>query len=137
MPREFSRTRRVEEQMRRDLSDMIRHEIKEPGLGMISISEIRVTPDLGQAQVYVSILQDDREIIERSLETLQAYAGKLRGLLGKRMRIRRVPELTFIYDDLIRRSAELDQVIENAVEEDHRKADRYHTSINDNGEDHG
>ena len=123
--------------MRRDLSDMIRHEIKEPGLGMISISEIRVTPDLGQAQVYVSILQDDREVIDRSLETLQVYAGKLRGLLGKRMRIRRVPELTFIYDDLIRRSAELDQVIENAVEEDHRKADHYHTSMTDNGEEHG
>ena len=60
MPREFSRTRRVEEQLRRDLAELIRHEIKEPGLAILSISEIRVSSDLAVAQVYVSIMQDDR-----------------------------------------------------------------------------
>jgi len=137
MPREFSRTRRVEEQLRRDLAELIRHEIKEPGLGIISIAEIRVSPDLNHAQVFISILQDDADIIEYSLETLQAYAGKLRSLLGKRMHIRRVPELVFIYDNLIQRGTALGHVIEEAVEEDHRKADQYHTEIGDNEEDNG
>ena len=87
MPKEFSRTRRVEEQLRRDLAEMIRHEIKEPGLGIISITEARVSPDLAVAQIYVTVLQDDPELVAYSLDTLRAYAGKLRGLLGKRMHI--------------------------------------------------
>lgn len=137
MPREFSRTRRVEEQLRRDLAELIRMEIKEPNLGMISIPEIRVTPDLAYAQVFISILQDDRETINHSMQTLEAYAGKLRGLLGKRMHIRRIPELQFIYDDLIQRGSALNQAIEDAVEEDHKKADRYHTPLAADEDDNG
>jgi ribosome-binding factor A len=137
MPREFSRTRRVEEQLRRDLAELIRMEIKEPGLGMISIAEIRVSRDLTHAQIYVSILQDDAETIRYSMHMLQEYAGKLRGLLGKRMHIRRVPELHFIYDDLIQRGTALNHVIEGAVEEDHKKADHYHTDIDNSEEDNG
>jgi ribosome-binding factor A len=134
MPREFSRTRRVEEQLRRDLAELIRHEIKEPGLGMVSISEIKVSPDLSVAQIYVSIMQDDREIIDHTMQTLHDYAGKLRGLLGKRMHIRRVPQLNFLYDDLIQKGTQLDKVIENAVEQDRQKADQFHTDP-ENGED--
>lgn len=137
MPREFSRTRRVEEQLRRDLAELIRHEIKEPGLAILSISEIRVSPDLAVAQVYVSIMQDDRELIDYTLHTLQNYAGKLRGLLGKRMRIRRVPQLTFIYDDLIQKGTQLDHAIDRAVEQDRQKADRYHTDVVDEDADNG
>jgi ribosome-binding factor A len=127
MPREFSRTRRVEEQLRRDLAELIRHEIKEPGLGITSISEIKVSPDLAVAQVYISIMQDDHELIDYTMHTLQDYSGKLRGLLGKRMRIRRVPQLNFIYDDLIQKGNKLDKAIEKAVEEDRQKADQFHT----------
>ena len=64
MPRAFSRTRRVEEQLRRELAELIRHEVKEPDLGMISIAEIRVGTGLDQAQIYITIMQDDAEIIE-------------------------------------------------------------------------
>jgi len=137
MPREFSRTRRVEEQLRRDLAELIRHEIKEPGLGIISIAEVKVSPDLNHAQIYITILQDDVDIIEYSLETLRAYAGRLRSLLGKRMHIRRVPALVFIYDDLIQRGTALSHVIDEAVEEDHKKADQYHTQTGESEEDNG
>jgi len=137
MPREFSRTRRVEEQLRRDLAELIRHEIKEPDLGMISITEIKVSPDLAHAQIYTTILQDDADIIKYSMQTLQDYAGRLRSLLGKRMRIRRVPELVFIYDDLIQRGTALSQVIEEAVDVDRKKADQYHTELGDSEEHDG
>jgi ribosome-binding factor A len=137
MPREFSRTRRVEEQLRRDLAELIRHEIKEPGLGITSISEIKVSPDLSVAQIYISIMQDDRELIDYTMHTLQDYAGKLRRLLGKRMRIRRVPQLNFIYDDLIQKGTELDKAIENAVEQDRQKADQFHTDQTNEEGDNG
>jgi ribosome-binding factor A len=135
MPRQFSRTRRVEEQLRRDLAELIRHEIKEPDLGMISITEIKVSRDLAHAQIYTTILQDDADTIEYSMQTLHNYAGKLRSMLGKRMRIRRVPELIFIYDNLIQRGTALNQVIEKAVDGDRKKADEYHTELGDSEED--
>ena len=137
MPRQFSRTRRVEEQLRRDLAELIRHEIKEPDLGMISITEIKVTRDLAHAKIYTTILQDDADTIEYSMQTLRNYAGKLRSMLGKRMRIRRVPELIFIYDNLIQRGTALNQVIEKAVDGDRKKADEYHTERGDSEEDNG
>lgn len=135
MPRQFSRTRRVEEQLRRDLAELIRHEIKEPDLGIISITEIKVSRDLAHAQIYTTILQDDADTIEYSMQTLRNYAGKLRSILGKRMRIRRVPELIFIYDNLIQRGTALNQVIEKAVHGDRKKADEYHTELGDSEED--
>ena len=137
MPREFSRTRRVEEQLRRDLAELIRHEIKEPDLGMLSITEIKVTPDLAHAQVYITILQDDADVIEYSMQILKDYAGRLRSILGKRMHIRRVPQLIFIYDDSIQRGTALNQVITDAVDEDHKKAGQYHTQVGENEEDNG
>ena len=135
MPREFSRTRRVEEQLRRDLAELIRHEIKEPDLGMVSISEIKVSTDLSVAQVYITIMQDDSQVIDYTMHTLENYAGKLRGLLGKRMRIRRVPQLNFLYDDVILKANRLDKAIENAVEKDRQKADQFHTEqLNEDGD---
>lgn len=125
MPKEFSRTRRVEEQLRRDLAEMIRQDVKEPELGMVSITEIRVSPDLSVAQVYVTVLPDDAERIDRTLNILRQYAGKFRGLLGKRMRIRKVPQLTFIYDDLLEKSSRLDHAIDTAIARDKEKTGMY------------
>ena len=137
MPREFSRTRRVEEQLRRDLAELIRHEVKEPDLGMISIAQIKVTTDLAHAQVYITILQDDQTVIDYTLHTLRSYASKLRGLLGKRMHIRRVPELIFIYDDLIQKGTALSHVIDSAVRTDRKKASEFHTDNSESEEKDG
>jgi len=133
MPRDFSRSRRVEEQIRRELSELIRHDIKEPGLGILSVAEVRVTSDLSLAHVYISVLDDDAEVIQYSMDTLRNYAPKLRGLLGKRMYIRTVPQLDFIYDDLIQKSAELDHLIDQAVDGDRQKASDYGTDVDEQG----
>lgn len=122
MPRAFNRSRRVEEQLRRELSEMIRHDIKEPGLGLLSIAEVKITSDLSQARVYISLLEDDPEVIDSSMQILRAHTNKLRGLLGKRMYIRAVPTLEFIYDDLVRKGTELNHLIEQAVNKDRQKA---------------
>lgn len=127
MPRDFSRTRRIEEQLRRELSGLIRESVKEPELGMISIAEIRVTSDLGLAKVYISLIEDDPTVIQSSLDILRRYAGKLRGLIGKRMHIRTVPQLEFIHDDLVQKSSQLDRLIDEAVGKDREKAARYGT----------
>ena len=125
MPRDFSRTRRIEEQLCRDLAKLIHSDVREPGLGMFSVSDVRVSPDLSRAKVFISILQNDEMIIHRTMGALQAYAGRLRGGLGKRMHIRAVPRLEFIYDDLIQKGAQLNRIIEKAVDEDRHKVERF------------
>ena len=94
MPREFTRARRVEEQLRRDLADLIRAEDQAsgPGPGMVSITAARVSADLSQAKIYISVLSDDADIVKGSMTALQRSTGKLRHLLARRMRIRAVPQ---------------------------------------------
>ena len=135
MPRDFSRTRRIEEQVRRELAELIRRDIKEPGLGMLSVSEVKVSSDLSMARVYISVLEDDLEVIDFTIDMLNQYAPKLRHLLGKCMHIRAVPQLKFIYDDLILKGNKMSQLINQAVDEDKQKADDHGTDTE--GEDHG
>ncbi len=131
MSHDFSRTRRVGEQIRRELADLIRIKVKEPNLGVLSILDVRVSADLSQARVYVSILQDDPQVIRYTMSVLHVYGGRLRSHLGRRMRIRTVPRFEFIYDDLIERGAGLGATIDNAVRQDHLKAAQYGTGTED------
>lgn len=135
MPKEFSRVRRVEEQIRRQLATLIHNEVRE--LGVISISEVKVSADFSRARVFISFLQDDAENTAYSLNMLQSYAGKLRHLLDKTMRINRVPELLFVYDDLMQRGAELSRIIENAVQKDRKKAGCQHSALDHDEENNG
>ena len=113
MPREFPRTRRVGEQIQRELAGLIRSELKDPRLGMVSISGVTVSRDLSHARVHVSVLGDEAQAVA-SLKTLQHAAGFLRHRLGQTMRMRVIPELHFAYDSSLdegmRVSALLDTV---------------------------
>lgn len=114
MPREFSRTRRVAEQIQRELATLIREEVKDPRLGMVSVSGVEVSRDMGHAKVYVSVLGDE-EITEASLEVLRHAAGFLRHELGRRMVIRSVPQLRFIHDRSLEQGARMSALIDEAL----------------------
>ena len=114
MPREFSRTRRVGEQIQRELAVLVRDEIKDPRLGMISISGADVSRDLAYATVYVSVLGDDSAVTD-SLAVLNRAAGFLRHRLGQSMRIRSVPQLKFVFDSSLQEGARMDALISAAV----------------------
>jgi ribosome-binding factor A len=114
MPREFPRTRRVGEQIQRELASLLHEEIKDPRLGMVSISGVTVSRDLAHARVYVSVLGDEAEVTA-SLRVLNNAAGFLRRRLGQQMRIRAVPRLRFHYDQSIEEGARMDALIKAAV----------------------
>lgn len=108
----FQRGERVAEQVRRDLADLIRTELKDPRVGMISLTDVELTPDYAHAKVYFTTLNDDHlEDIERGLKRA---AGFLRRELGKRIHIHTLPELHFIYDSSIERGASMSQLIDRA-----------------------
>ena len=114
MPREFSRTRRVAEQLQRELAVLVRDEIKDPRLGMVSISGAEVSRDLAYATVYISVLGDEKAVAD-SLAVLNRAAGFLRHRLGRLMRIRIVPQLKFEFDSSLQEGARMDALIDAAL----------------------
>ena len=117
MPREFPRSRRVGDQIQRELSGLIRDEIKDPRLGMVSISAVSVSRDLGHAKVHVSVLGDELQVTE-SVEVLNHAAGFLRHRLGKMLHIRTVPELRFYLDRSLEEGARIGALINRAIASD-------------------
>jgi len=121
MPREFPRTRRIGEQIQRELAELIRGEIKDPRLGMASISSVQVSRDLGHAKIHVSVLGNEEQIKE-SLAVLNHAAGFLRHKLGKILHIRVIPILRFYHDRSLEDGARLGALINEAIASDKRNA---------------
>jgi len=117
MPKEFSRTRRVGEQLKRELAELIRAEIDDPRMAMVSMTAVEVSRDLAHAKVYVTILIDPAERAELVAGLNQA-APLLRRELGRRMHIRTVPQLKFFYDESVEAGARLASLIATAVAAD-------------------
>ncbi|MBB6091910.1 ribosome-binding factor A [Povalibacter uvarum] len=111
----FPRHRRVAQQIQRALSDLIRREIRDPRLGMLTLTEVRVSSDLSYATVYYSVLNANRE---EAHEVLIAAADILRGPLGRALGLRHAPELRFVADELIESGAHLSALISKAVNDD-------------------
>ena len=117
MPREFARCKRVSEQIHRLLADLIRQEIKDPRLSMVSINEVDVSRDLSHAKVYFGMLNPDSDSAVVQAALIRAN-GFLRSQLARELGIRHVPELHFHYDDSAARGAELTSLISAAVSDD-------------------
>ena len=108
----FQRSDRVAEQVRRDLADLIRIELKDPRVGMISLTAVELTPDYAHAKVFFTTLNSDHlEEIERGLKRA---AGFLRRELGKRIHIHTLPELHFVYDNSIEHGASMSPLFDQA-----------------------
>jgi ribosome-binding factor A len=117
MPAEFSRTQRLGGQIQRDLAMLIQRELKDPRVGMITINDVSLSKDLGYADINVTVLvpHDDETRIVESLTILNEAAGFLRSELGRGLKVRKVPHLRFHYDDSLRRGAEINALIHQAL----------------------
>lgn len=111
----FPRSRRVAQQIQRALSDLIRREIRDPRLGMVTLTEVRVSSDLSYATIYYSVLNAKPE---EAQQVLVSAAEILRGPLGRALGLRHAPELRFVADELIESGARLSALINQAVKED-------------------
>lgn len=135
MAREYSRSRRVGDQMQRELAQLIREEVKDPRVGMVTVSGVDVTRDFSYAKVYVTVL-DPQQSAAATVKALNNAAAFLRRALGQRMTIRSVPQLQFVYDESIERGAQLSSLINAAVASDAKKAGSA-DGEGENGEDGG
>jgi ribosome-binding factor A len=117
MPRDYPRSRRIADQVQRELADIIRLELKDPRVGMITITDVDVSPDHKNARVFFTVL-GDQDRIDDATSGLQRAAGFLRSCLAQRMEMRSVPHLQFRYDSSVERGMHLSQLIDTAVAED-------------------
>lgn len=104
------RTQRVGEAMREALGELIQRQVKDPRVGFVTITAVRVTPDLGKAHVYYTVLGDDSSI-EETQRGLESAAPYLRTETGRRVRLKTLPELHFHYDDTVDQGRRVDEVI--------------------------
>ena len=115
MPKNFPRTRRIAEQIQRELAELVRLELKDPRItGLITITDVEVSPDQSHAKVFFTLLGDAGKIPETT-EGLQRAAGFLRTQLAQRMKLRSVPQLDFRYDASVERGIKLTRLIDEAV----------------------
>ena len=111
----YPRASRVAHQIQRALSELIRREVRDPRLGMVTLTEVQVSKDLSYAKVFYSVLGAEKA---QAQEILDEAADMLRGPVGRALGLRHSPELRFVNDELIESGAKLSALIQKAVKDD-------------------
>jgi ribosome-binding factor A len=107
-----SRGQRIADQIQRDLAELIRLEVRDPRVGMVTLSGVELTPDYAHAKVYFTVFGSEPEVAAAGLN---AAAGHLHNLLFKRLHIHTVPRLHFVHDTSVEQGFALDRLIADAV----------------------
>ncbi len=116
MPKDFSRSSRVVEQIKRELAELIRLELKDPRVKFVTLTDVEITPDYAHAKVFFTVLQTEKRAeIEHGLTRSSSF---LRRELGKRIRIHTLPELHFVYDPSVEQGARMSLLIDEAIRSD-------------------
>jgi ribosome-binding factor A len=111
------RARRVGEEIQHELADLLRHEVKDPRVGMVTVTHVEVAADLSHAKVHFTHLAG-REHGDEAVAALARTSGFLRSQLARRLTTYKVPQLAFVYDDSIESGLALSRLIDEAVAED-------------------
>lgn len=114
MAKEYSRTRRVADEIQRNMAELIQMELGDPRIGMVTVTGVEVSHEFEHAKVYFSVLGDHAQV-EITTKALNHAAGFLRRALAKRLKIRVVPQLHFVYDETIEKGNRLSALIDAAV----------------------
>ncbi|WP_040501483.1 30S ribosome-binding factor RbfA [Herbaspirillum sp. YR522] len=105
---------RVADQIQRDLAELIAFEVKDPRVGMVTLTEVQITPDYAHAKVFFTTLVDNEEAVRDTLTGLRKASGYLRSQLGRRLSIHTLPELHFVHDNSTVRGIEMSRLIDQA-----------------------
>ena len=114
MPKEYSRSQRVVEQIRRELAELIRLEVKDPRVGFITLTDVEITPDYAHAKIFFTSLKG-QEGLDEVQKGLRRASSFLRRELGRRIRIHTLPELHFVYDPSVETGNRISALIDVAL----------------------
>ena len=119
----MSRTIRLGEQIRQDLADLLVREVRDPGIGFVTITRVRVTGDLLQARAFYTTLGDPAAA-QKTARALERAVPFLRRAIGQRLRLRRVPELTFAVDEAVGHQARVEELLEQIKRDEAEAAEQ-------------
>lgn len=123
MAREFKRADRVAQELKKEVAIILQREVKDPRIGMVTVSDAEVSHDLAYAKIFVTFLFDDNEEhIAQAMKGLEKASPYIRGLVGKAMRLRIVPELRFIYDNSLVEGMRMSNLVSNVIREDEKRS---------------
>ena len=115
MQKNSNRMNRVEEELKREISNIVNYELNNTNItGMVSVTKVKVTPDFRFARVYVSMLNDRKK---KTLEALKKSAGYVRTQLAHKINLRTTPEIIFEFDESIEYGAKIDSILNDIVKE--------------------
>ena len=113
MKRSSGRPQKLGDQIQRELADLLARELRDPRVGMITITSVDVSPDISHAKVFFTMLEKDK--LEDTLHGLRRAAGFLRSQLAKRIKLYTTPELRFEYDESVERGDHLSRLIDSVI----------------------
>lgn len=125
--KEFSRAQRVSQEIKKEIAFILQRDIKDPRIGMATVSSVQISRDLAYAKVFVTFFTD---LIENAspeshhadgIKALQEAASYIRVLLGKSMRLRIVPKLTFMYDHSLIEGMRMSNLVNNTIKADQER----------------
>lgn len=124
MAKEFGRSQRVGDFLKRELASLIQFEVRDPRVGMVSVTDVEVSRDMSHAKVFVTVLgKETEEETAESMEVLNKAAGFLRTQVAKSNNARTTPKLRFYFDSSVGRGQQLSKLIDDAVSADKQSAD--------------
>lgn len=115
MPKDYARTDRIAEQIQRELAELLRLEVRDPRVHMVTLTAVEVARDYSHAKVFYTTLEGKSDKVQQGLEHA---AGFLRSCLSHAMKLRVTPQLHFVYDASVERGAHLSHLIDQAVASD-------------------
>ena len=122
MAREFKRADRVAQEIQKEIAVILQREVKDPRIGMVTVSDVEVSSDLSFAKIFVTFLFDsDQSAVQQGMQGLQKASPYIRTLLGKAMRLRIVPEIRFVYDSSLVEGMRMSNLVSNVIKQDEAK----------------
>lgn len=114
----YKRAERVSDQMKQEIADILMRKIKDPRIGFVTVTDVEVADDLRNAKVFVSVYGTDKAATLKGLESASPF---IRSELGRRMRMKFVPELLFRYDESVERGAHIMELLHDIESKDEEK----------------
>lgn len=119
MSKAYGRAQRVADFLRKELSSLILLELRDPRVGMVSITDVELSRDLAHAKVYVTVLgKDSEEDAAESMQALNQAAGFFRTEISRQSKMRTIPAIRFIFDDSVQRGHKMSMLIDQALQSD-------------------
>ncbi|MEC4726370.1 30S ribosome-binding factor RbfA [Shewanella sp. D64] len=125
MAREFSRTRRIAQQLQQELAQVLQRDIKDPRIGMVTVNDVEVSRDLSYAKVFVTFFEEDNKVVEEKLAALTTASGYVRSLVAGRMKLRVMPELRFVYDASLVEGMRMSNLVTRIIHDDEAKQKKH------------